>query len=115
MLAMVNKGVKKRGFRVCPDCGRAEPEYGPGFTETKLMKGGAPVQHTSRWSEASSVPGVADGPFYLGHGSRPTSCCCGLGSVLQRGSERRNAGSVEPGCANGSEFAGRGDRLGGVA
>src|SRR5205814_822411 len=27
MLAVVNKGVGDRGFRVCPDCGRSEPEY----------------------------------------------------------------------------------------
>ena len=63
MLAMVNKGVKNRGFRVCPDCGRAEPEYGPGFTDTKLMKGGAPVQHTSPLERGVVCMGVADGPF----------------------------------------------------
>jgi hypothetical protein len=67
MLAMVNKGVKNRGFRVCPECGRAEPEYGPGFTDTKLMKGGAPVQHTSPLERGVVCTGVADGPFHPGH------------------------------------------------
>ena len=67
MLAMVNKGVKNRGFRICPDCGRSEPEYGPGFTETKLMKGGVAVQHKNPLEVGVICTGVADGPYYLGH------------------------------------------------
>ena len=67
MLAMVNKGVKNRGFRICPDCGRSEPEYGPGFTDTKLMKGGLAVQHKNPLEAGVICTGVADGPYYLGH------------------------------------------------
>ena len=66
-LVMVNKGIGQRGFRVCPDCGRAEPEYGPGFTATKLMKGGAPTTHQHPLEKGVVCAGVADGPFYLGH------------------------------------------------
>jgi ATP-dependent helicase YprA (DUF1998 family)/Zn finger protein HypA/HybF involved in hydrogenase expression len=66
-LVMVNKGVGQRGFRVCPDCGRSEPEYGPGFTATKLMKNGAATTHQHPLERGVVCPGVADGPFYLGH------------------------------------------------
>lgn len=67
MLAVVNKGVGERGFRVCPDCGRSEPEYGPGFTNTSLTKGGNPVQHLHPLEKGTICTGVAQGPFYLGH------------------------------------------------
>lgn len=67
MLASVNKGVGERGFRVCPDCGRAEPEYGPGFTATKLIRGGNPVSHQHPLEIGVVCTGVAEGPFYLGH------------------------------------------------
>lgn len=67
MLAVVNKGVGERGFRVCPDCGRSEPEYGPGFTNTTLTKGGNPVQHRHPLEKGAICVGVAHGPFYLGH------------------------------------------------
>ncbi len=68
MLAMVNKGVKNRGFRICPECGRSEPQFGPGFTQTRLMKGGAPVQHPHPLEVGVICTGRADdGPFYLGH------------------------------------------------
>jgi Zn finger protein HypA/HybF involved in hydrogenase expression len=66
-LVMVNKGVGQRGFRVCPDCGRSEPEYGPGFTATKLMKNGATTTHQHPLEKGVVCAGVADGPFYLGH------------------------------------------------
>ncbi len=66
-LVMVNKGVGQRGFRVCPHCGRSEPEYGPGFTATKLMKRGAPTSHDHPLERGKVCAGVADGPFYLGH------------------------------------------------
>ncbi len=65
-LVMVNKGIGQRGFRVCPDCGRAEPEFGPGFTATKLMRAGAPITHPHPL-EGGVCAGAADGPFYLGH------------------------------------------------
>ncbi|MDP1917103.1 MAG: DEAD/DEAH box helicase [Myxococcales bacterium] len=66
-LVMVNKGVGQRGFRVCPDCGRSEPEYGPGFTATKLMKKGAPTSHDNPLERGKVCAGVAEGPFLLGH------------------------------------------------
>lgn len=66
-LVMVNKGVGQRGFRVCPDCGRSEPEYGPGYTGTKLMKGGASTSHQHPLEKGVICTGAADGPFYLGH------------------------------------------------
>jgi ATP-dependent helicase YprA (DUF1998 family) len=66
-LVMVNKGVGQRGFRVCPDCGRAEPEYGRGFTATKLMKNGVPTSHNHPLEKGKVCVGTADGPFYLGH------------------------------------------------
>ena len=66
-LVMVNKGVGHRGFRVCAQCGRSEPEYGPGFTATKLMKNGAPTSHQNPFEKGAVCAGVADGPFYLGH------------------------------------------------
>ena len=66
-LAMVNKGIGDRGFRVCPDCGRAEPEAGPGFTTSTLLKGGAPVQHRHPIEQGRICTGIAAGPFYLGH------------------------------------------------
>lgn len=66
-LAVVNKGVGDRGFRVCPDCGRAEPEYGPGFTQTKLTRAGVAVQHKHPLEQGAICTGIADGPFYLGH------------------------------------------------
>ncbi len=66
-LVVVNKGVNQRGFRICPDCGRAEPEYGPGYTATKLTKAGAPTNHQHPLEKGAVCAGVADGPFYLGH------------------------------------------------
>ncbi|MCB9759436.1 MAG: DEAD/DEAH box helicase [Alphaproteobacteria bacterium] len=67
MLAVVNKGVGERGFRVCPDCGRSEPEYGPGYTRTTLTKGGNPVQHKHPMEKGAICVGVAQGPYYMGH------------------------------------------------
>lgn len=67
MLAMVNKGVGERGFRVCPDCGRAEPEYGPNYTRTKLTKGGQPINHKHPLQRGVTCTGTAEGPFFLGH------------------------------------------------
>ena len=67
VLTVVNKGVGDRGFRVCPDCGRSEPEYGPGFTQTTLVRKGTPVQHPHPLEQGKICTGVADGPFYLGH------------------------------------------------
>lgn len=66
-LVMVNKGIGQRGFRVCPECGRSEPEYGPGYTATKLLKAGTPTSHTHPLEKGLVCAGTADGPFYLGH------------------------------------------------
>ncbi|MEW6732742.1 MAG: DEAD/DEAH box helicase [Acidobacteriota bacterium] len=66
-LAVVNKGVGDRGFRICPDCGRSEPEFGPGFTKTTLTRGGLPVHHKHPLEQGTLCAGSADGPFYLGH------------------------------------------------
>lgn len=66
-LAVVNKGVGDRGFRVCPECGRSEPEFGPGFTQTQLTRAGTPVQHKHPLEQGAICMGVAQGPFYLGH------------------------------------------------
>lgn len=66
-LVMVNKGIGQRGFRVCPDCGRSEPEVGPGYTATRLLKGGSPTSHAHPLEKGLVCAGSADGPFYLGH------------------------------------------------
>lgn len=66
-LAVVNKGVGDRGFRVCPDCGRAEPEFGPGFTKTTLTRGGNPVSHKHPMEQGVICTSNSKGPFYLGH------------------------------------------------
>ena len=66
-LVMVNKGVGQRGFRVCATCGRAEPEYGPGYTTTKLMKAGKSTTHQHPLERGAICAGSASGPFFLGH------------------------------------------------
>lgn len=66
-LAVVNKGVGERGFQICPDCGRAEPTYGPNYTNTKLMKKGVPVRHPHPQEFGITCNGSAVGPLFLGH------------------------------------------------
>lgn len=66
-LAVVNKGIGDRGFRVCPECGRSEPEFGPGFTKTQLTRAGSPIQHKHPLEHGMICTGIADGPFFLGH------------------------------------------------
>ncbi len=66
-LVKVNKGVGNRGFMVCPDCGRAEPSYGPGFTKPKLMKDGMPKRHLNPIDYGITCDGRALGPYFLGH------------------------------------------------
>jgi len=66
-LVKVNKGVGNRGFMICPDCGRAEPAYGPGFTKPKLMKDGMPKRHPNPLEYGVTCDGSAQGPFFLGH------------------------------------------------
>lgn len=67
MLAVVNKGIGGRGFRVCPECGRAEPEFGPGFTQATLMKKGMPTSHQHPMERGKICTAEAAGPFHLGH------------------------------------------------
>jgi hypothetical protein len=66
-LVMVNKGVGDRGFMVCAHCGLAEPEYGPGYTHTKLTKGSTPVEHRAPLEAGRPCKGELKGPLYLGH------------------------------------------------
>ncbi|MBK7074595.1 MAG: DEAD/DEAH box helicase [Myxococcales bacterium] len=66
-LTVVNKGIGERGFRVCPDCGRAEPEFGTGFTQPTLLRGGRPQAHKHPLERGLVCGGHADGPYYLGH------------------------------------------------
>lgn len=66
-LAVVNKGVGERGFQICPDCGRAEPTYGPNYTNTKLIKKGVPVRHPHPQEFGITCNGSAVGPLFLGH------------------------------------------------
>jgi hypothetical protein len=64
---MVNKGIDDRGFIVCPDCGRTEPVFGPGFPRSELMKGGSPRQHRHPLEQGKLCNGIAQGPYFLGH------------------------------------------------
>jgi hypothetical protein len=66
-LVMVNKGVGDRGFMVCSDCGRTEPVFGPGFTDTKLLKAGRPLSHRHPIEFGVECGTRASGPYYLGH------------------------------------------------
>jgi Domain of unknown function (DUF1998)/Helicase conserved C-terminal domain len=66
-LVMVNKGVGDRGFMVCPDCGRTEPVFGPGFPHSVLMQGGVPRRHHHPLEGGVFCDGQAIGPYYLGH------------------------------------------------
>jgi hypothetical protein len=72
---MVNKGVGERGFRVCPDCGRAEPEYGPKFTTTKLMKKAAdPTTQAPAGEGEKSALASPPARSISATSSRPTRC-----------------------------------------
>ena len=64
---MVNKGVGDRGFMICPDCGRTEPVFGPGFPHSVMMQGGAPRRHHHPLEVGVFCDGQAVGPYYLGH------------------------------------------------
>jgi hypothetical protein len=66
-LVMVNKGVGNRGFCVCEDCGRSEPEWGPGFTATKLKKAGISLTHAHPHEKGLTCTGQPRGPYFLGH------------------------------------------------
>lgn len=67
-LVVVNKGIGDRGFRICPTCGSAEPEFGTKFTTPRLVdKYGKPKVHTHPTEEGGQCTGVAANPVYLGH------------------------------------------------
>src|SRR5262249_12342577 len=66
-LVSVNKGVGDRGFMVCPECGRTEPVFGPGFLQPKLYRAGKPARHLHPLEERRHCDGHAVGPYFLGH------------------------------------------------
>jgi hypothetical protein len=66
-LVKVNKGVGNRGFMICPDCGRSEPSFGPGFTKPKLLKDGIAKRHLNPLEYGVTCDGNARGPYFLGH------------------------------------------------
>jgi hypothetical protein len=70
-LASVNKGIGDRGFMVCRGCGRTEPVFGPGFTDSILFKKGKPTRHPNPLEQGVTCDQTAAGPYFLGH-SFPT-------------------------------------------
>lgn len=66
-LVTVNKGVGDRGFMICPECGRTEPRFGPGFTNAVMMRGGVPRRHDHPLEMGRLCDGQPVGPYYLGH------------------------------------------------
>jgi ATP-dependent helicase YprA (DUF1998 family) len=66
-LVTVNKGVGDRGFMVCPECGRTEPVFGPGFTNPTLLRGGRPRRHDHPLEQGRTCDGKAVGPYFFGH------------------------------------------------
>jgi len=67
ILVTVNKGVGDRGFMICPDCGRTEPQFGPGFPNSIMMRGGKPSRHHNPLEGGVFCDGHPVGPYYLGH------------------------------------------------
>jgi len=63
-LVVVNKGVREEGFRICPRCGRAEPE-----AIQRGVKQNLGARHRSHRHplEGTDCRGKPRGPFYLGH------------------------------------------------
>lgn len=66
-LVTINKGIGDRGFMVCVDCGRAEPVFGTGFTNTVMIKNGKVIRHYNPLEEGVFCDGHPVGPYYLGH------------------------------------------------
>jgi ATP-dependent helicase YprA (DUF1998 family) len=66
-LVTVNKGVGDRGFLVCPDCGRTEPVFGEGYSNSIMMKGGVPRSHAHPLEQGVMCDSQAIGPYFLGH------------------------------------------------
>jgi hypothetical protein len=67
-LVVVNKGVRDRGFMICPSCGAAEPKFVPTFNQTRLFSPtGATKIHSHPTEVGVLCQATAQGPFYLGH------------------------------------------------
>lgn len=66
-LVTVNKGIGDRGFIVCPNCGRSEAVFGPGYPNSIMFKGEIPRQHHHPLEQGVMCDGHAIGPFYFGH------------------------------------------------
>lgn len=66
-LVVVNKGIGHRGFRICPECGYAEPEMGVGFSAPKLSGKGATKVHPHPTQAGRTCAGTAGDPVFLGH------------------------------------------------
>ncbi|MBI2571459.1 MAG: DEAD/DEAH box helicase [Candidatus Schekmanbacteria bacterium] len=61
-LCAINRGPHGAGFRICPECGRAEPERA-----STLLRKGRSVEHRHPLEQGVICRGVACGPFYLGY------------------------------------------------
>ena len=67
-LVVVNKGIDDRGFAICPDCGLTEPEFGKGFTKSRLYdRLSQPKVHKHPTQQGAACLGQAKRPFYLGY------------------------------------------------
>jgi len=66
-LVTVNKGIGNRGFIVCPNCGRSESVFGPGYPRSEMFRGARPCQHQHPLEQGAKCDGQATGPFYFGH------------------------------------------------
>jgi ATP-dependent helicase YprA (DUF1998 family) len=67
-LVVVNKGIGDRGFMVCPECGAAEPKFGPGFVTPRLFdKTGKTRVHDHPTEAGVKCQTSATGAYFLGH------------------------------------------------
>ena len=66
-LVTVNKGIRDRGFMVCPECGLTEPVFGEGFVKSVMLKGGIPRRHGNPLEQGATCDGHAEGPYFLGY------------------------------------------------
>ena len=66
-LVTVNKGIRDRGFMVCPNCGRTEPVFGENYPNSVMFRGGVPRQHSNPLEQGVICEGHARGPYFLGH------------------------------------------------
>lgn len=66
-LVKVNKGLGDRGFMICPDCGRTEPVFGPGFVDAKLSGKKGSQRHQNPLEVGVTCDGRGAGPYFLGY------------------------------------------------